>query len=283
LGLTYFEWCVVLAVVLFAEAKVDIGIFEVGLGGRYDAANTLDPELSLITDISRDHTQYLGTTIEQISREKVEISRSGRPLITTASGEALRVIRDHCHRIGAHLTEIVRPYEGPTGMKGSQQGRNAALALKAMELLDVRLPGDDIVSALNSAFLPGRLEYIGDHIVLDVAHNPSSMVVLVQHLEAKGFSGVGVVGILADKEYEILATLLKQACSHLYIAQVASERSWGSREMEKIRDMGGVTRCESIPDAFFRALTTGKDIVVTGSFLTIGALRHCIICHACIF
>ncbi|MGC9325499.1 MAG: bifunctional folylpolyglutamate synthase/dihydrofolate synthase [Desulfomonilia bacterium] len=283
LELTYFEWCVILAVMLFAEYSVDVGIFEVGLGGRYDACNALDPAFSLITEIARDHTEYLGTTITQIAREKVEISRPGRPVVTTNTGEGLDVIRDHCRRIGAPLIEITQPYQGPTGMNGSQQGLNAALALEASALLGVSLDIDEVTSALNCAFLPGRLEYIGEHLILDVAHNPSSMLVLVHHLETKGFSGVGVVGILADKEYETLARMLKQVCSHLFIAPVPSVRSWGDAEMEKVISLGEATRCTSISDAFSRAAETGKDIVVTGSFYTVCEVRQCIVCHACAF
>ncbi|HOO46808.1 MAG TPA: Mur ligase family protein, partial [Deltaproteobacteria bacterium] len=78
IGLTYFEWCVVLAAQIFAENSVDIAIFEIGLGGRFDASNVMDPEVSIITEISLDHTEYLGDETSKIALEKAAIARPGR-------------------------------------------------------------------------------------------------------------------------------------------------------------------------------------------------------------
>ncbi len=116
-NLTYFEWCVILAVVLFARNKIDVGIFEVGLGGRYDASNALDPAVSIITDISIDHTDYLGNTITAIAGEKALIARPGRPLVTSATSEALGVIKDHAHSIGAQVKPVLHClFEAPRPM-----------------------------------------------------------------------------------------------------------------------------------------------------------------------
>ena len=279
MDLTYFEWCVVLASVLFALKGVDVGIFEVGLGGRYDASNALDPAISLISEVSIDHTDYLGHTVTQIAREKAAIARSGRPLFTTATGKALDVIRDHTRSIGAILHEISKPCDLTTGMAGSRQTLNASLAYQAAGCLGVHPSRDDLAYALGTSFLPGRIEKVGECIIMDVAHNPSSMLVLARHLKRCGFEGVGVVGILADKDYYGIVRILKKICSHLYLAPVQSPRSWGKQEMKSTEGLGGITICENITEAFSLAFDTGLPLVITGSFYTVGEVREYLVCQ----
>jgi dihydrofolate synthase/folylpolyglutamate synthase len=278
INLTYFEWCVVLAAMIFAENNVDVSIFEVGLGGRFDAANVIDPEVSVITDISLDHTDYLGENIAQIAGEKAHIARPKKPVFTTATGEALKVIREHCTTIGAYLHEIGEPNSYVEDMKGRTQGLNAALAVQAAEALGAGLDERALLYAFNTSFLPGRIETIGKKIILDVAHNPSSMLVLVKHLQDIGFYGVGVFGVLADKDYKTLITQLRHVCSRIYIAPVNSKRSWGREQMLTSLDLGDIIQCASITKAFGQALMTDDDIVVSGSFYSVGEVRNSIIC-----
>jgi len=277
--LTYFEWCVVLAAVLFERHKVDIAIFEVGLGGRYDASNVMNPDLSVITGISLDHTDFLGTTIESIAGEKAAIARPDRPLVTSAAGEALGVIERYAQTIGAHIHVIANPLPMETGIVGSSQSMNSSLAANAARILGVTLSDTDLEYALKTAFLPGRHEYVGDRIIMDVAHNPSSMEDLVKYLDSIGFYGVGVTGILADKDYMTMIRILKDACEHIFIAAVSSKRSWNEDMMLQCCELGGITRCASIKEAFHRADSTGKDVVVTGSFYCVGEIRDSIICQ----
>ena len=277
IGLTYFEWCVVMAAIIFARHEVDFGIFEIGLGGRFDASNVMDPVISVITGISIDHTDYLGDSIAEIALEKAAIARQGRPLITTAAGEALEVLRDYALMIGADLCEVNRPYPYETSMGGPVQRLNAALAVQAARTLGVALSEDRLAYALKTAFLPGRLENIGGKIILDVAHNPSSMLTLVKYLEDIEFHGVGVLGILADKDYVTLIKLLSQVCSRIYIAPVVSERSWGEEEMSACLGLGNIIRCTSITEAFHQACRSEQRVVVTGSFYSVGEVRDLII------
>ncbi len=279
LGLTYFEWCVILAVVLFQRKQVDVGIFEVGLGGRYDASNVLDPGISLITSISEDHTDYLGHTVAAIAAEKACIARPGAPLLTCAEGEALDVIREHARRVGAVLYEVGAHGEVPEATPGPHQVRNASLALEAARLLGVSLPQAEIRHALHTAFLPGRIERVGGRVIMDVAHNAASMLVLVEHLKARGFKGVGVAGILADKDYCAMVSALARVCSCIFLAPVQSPRSWGGEEMSRVQGFGAVTVCGSVSQAFQHALQTGRDVVVTGSFHTVGEVRESLICR----
>ncbi len=278
IGLTYFEWCVILAATVFAQEKVDCGIFEIGLGGRYDAANVMDPAVSLITPIALDHTGYLGPTVEDIAGEKARIARAGRPLVTSATGAALEVIRNYAGEIGAVLHVVDTPCEERTSLKGSGQAMNAALALQAARELGFCPGRAQVAYALNTAFLPGRIEEIGDRVTLDVAHNPAAMAVLMEYLGHKAFHGVGVFGVLADKDFQSMMELLKKTCSRIYIAPVQSDRSWGPAEMAGCLDGERVVRCETVTRAFHQALGTGEAVVVTGSFYTVGEVREALVC-----
>lgn len=278
IGLTYFEWCVVLAATVFAQEKVDYGIFEIGLGGRYDAANVLDPAVSLITPIALDHTGHLGATIEEIAGEKARIARADRPLITSATGAALEVIRGYAREIGAILHVVDTPCEERTSLKGSGQSMNAALALQAARELGFCPGGVQVAYALNTAFLPGRIEEIGYRVTLDVAHNPAAMAVFMEYLEHKAFHGIGVFGVLADKDFQTMMEMMKKTCSRVYIAPVRSDRSWGEAEMAGCLDKERVVRCGSVTEAFHQALGTGEAVVVTGSFYTVGEVREALVC-----
>jgi len=278
IDLTYFEWCVVIAAMLFKRLNVDVGIFEVGLGGRYDASNALDPAVSLITGISLDHTDYLGETVTDIAREKAAIARRGRPLLTTATGRALQVIRSEARSAGSELRVITGSPLIPATVANDSQRLNASLAYETSLLLGVQPEPGDLDHVVRTAFLPGRLEKIGDRIIMDVAHNPSSMLVLVNHLKKCRFKGVGVVGILADKDYRTLMELLKKTCEHLYLAPVQSPRSWGVEQMKGFEGKK-TTICRTITEAFSRALDTGRPLVVTGSFYTVGEVRENLVCH----
>jgi dihydrofolate synthase/folylpolyglutamate synthase len=278
IDLTYFEWCVVIAAMLFQRLKVDAGIFEVGLGGRYDASNALDPALSLITGIALDHTDYLGNTIARIAREKAAIARCGRPLLTTATGRALQVIRSEARNAGADFRAITGSPLVLSAVANDRQRLNASLAYEASLLLGAEPGPGDVDHAVRTAFLPGRIEKIGDRIIMDVAHNPSSMLVLVNYLKKCRFKGVGVVGILADKDYRGLVTLLKKVCDHLYLAPVRSPRSWGVEQMKGFEGKK-ITICSTITEAFSQACDTGRPLVVTGSFYTVGEVRENLVCH----
>jgi len=277
LNLTYFEWCVVLASEMFARQNIDIAIFEIGLGGRLDAANVMDPVVSVITDISLDHTQYLGNTLAQIAVEKAAIARPGRPLVTTVRGEALDVLKAHASSIGAHLKVISNPVSFATGISGSKQTLNAALALETVRLLGMNPGTNSQIYAFNTAFLPGRLEKVGNQIVLDVAHNQASMIHTIEYLKHQGFKGIAVAGFLKDKDYQDMLKILKEICIYIYIAPLKTRRSWNRNEMETCREIGGIRFFSNIRDAFDQAIKDHENVVVTGSFYTVSEVREAIV------
>ena len=269
LNLTYFEWCVVLAAELFARAGVEVAIFEIGLGGRLDAANAIDPELAIVTNVSLDHTDYLGDTIEAIALEKAQIARPGKLLLTSCEQPALAVLSGTAAELGAELRQVSAPQAG----MASHQGLNAALALEACGALGFTAPHP--AWALATAFLPGRQERVGERLIMDVAHNPDAMARLVERLEPGPY--VGVVGILADKDYAQMLAQLSPVCERLYLTPLDSPRSWQPAELADRWPQAVI--CASPAAAFEQALATGRPIVITGSFLTVGSLREGIVCQ----
>ncbi|WP_456385922.1 bifunctional folylpolyglutamate synthase/dihydrofolate synthase [Desulfolithobacter sp.] len=183
--ITYFEFTTALALGWFAERKVDLAILEVGMGGRLDATNVITPLISVITNVSMDHEQYLGTTLTQVAREKAGIIKQGIPVVCgVADREPLAVMEDTCNARSAPLYLAGRDFQGvltsrrdrswqyhgldlhrldnlPLAMKGGYQVGNAAMALAAIQLLgkngfDVR--EKHIRAGLAATRWPGRLE-----------------------------------------------------------------------------------------------------------------------------
>ena len=236
---TFFELATAMGFYLFALKKVEWAVIETGMGGRLDATNVLNPALAIITNISIEHTDYLGSTLAEIAGEKAGIIKPGIPVITgITQAEALAVITDTAQKQGAPLYVMGKDfttiascdntltptfdYQGislslkelNTSLPGRHQIQNAALALAACELLCV--PGkanpkppaispETITRGLHTTQWPGRLEYIlhDPHVILDGAHNLHAAENLARFLkeEAQAAHLTLVMGILNDKPY----------------------------------------------------------------------------------
>ncbi len=182
--ITYFEFATALALLWFAEEQVDVAILEVGMGGRLDATNVITPLVSVITNVSMDHEQYLGNTLAAVAFEKAGVIKAGVPVIAgVAEDESLAVVEEVCQERKAPLFLLGREFDalrGPEGswqyrgiteshslgklqcrLKGRYQIGNAALALAALETISEPLPVTDeaIRQGLLSVTWPGRLEY----------------------------------------------------------------------------------------------------------------------------
>lgn len=234
---TFFEILVALACKLFAAAQVDAAAMEVGLGGRYDATNALEPVLSILTGVALDHTEILGSSVEAIARDKAQIFRAGRPAYTGATGSALAVVREEAGRIGTQLVALGEELrvevlasgwqgleltlrwpeaelEVATPLIGRHQARNVALAVAAGRALGA----DDgaLRRGVAATRWPGRLEpltYRGRRVLLDGAHNPEAAGALAAALRDLGVRRVTLVfGMSQDKDAAgILAALLPLA------------------------------------------------------------------------
>jgi dihydrofolate synthase/folylpolyglutamate synthase len=244
-GPTYFELATAMAWLYFRDCEADIAVLEVGLGGRLDATNVCDPHVTVITNISRDHTNVLGTTIPEIAREKAGIIKAGVPVISgVASGVAAEVVeavaRDHqspIYRLGhevswqahgqadRHLSgrrpiDVETPWgkwtDLPIALHGSHQADNAALAVAAVTLLRASgVPVSDtaIATGLSNLQWPARIEVLGTRplIVVDAAHNWAATGALVSTLDEEFSSAsrrVLVFGTTRDKDVTGMLRLL---------------------------------------------------------------------------
>jgi dihydrofolate synthase / folylpolyglutamate synthase len=236
---TFFEATTALAFRYFADERVDIAIIETGLGGRLDATNLLIPRLSIITNVSYDHMEYLGSTIESIAREKAGIIKKGRPCIVGRLDEPARKVisriakRRSTHVVGAQKRVILQQSQRTglsrfigknvsfslrsLGLGGKHQWENARLAVAAIDVYLSSKKRGRFRQVLSSATirrglekvcentaLRGRLETSGrfDRCILDVAHNPSAIEELVTSLGVmRGHRMVVVFGVMKKKAY----------------------------------------------------------------------------------
>lgn len=307
--LTYFEFGTLAAFVAFDRAGADTWVLEIGLGGRLDAVNALDPDGAVITNISLDHCEWLGNDIESIAREKAGVMRTGIPVVF-AGERAPQAIADTAHRVGARLLLRDRDFHIATNPDGTWDfsGDNGALenlarpalagrfqlvnAAGALALYGALEPGAD-ATAVNAAFaslqLPGRLQRIDNarHWLLDVAHNPGAAEVLAQALgdEATKGSVIAILGVLADKDVDgILNPLLARIDRWIAVTPEAPRALPAHQLAQRIAARSG-RPCRVVPDieAALRTAAALSDtddlLLVSGSFYTVGpaltCLSHC--------
>jgi dihydrofolate synthase/folylpolyglutamate synthase len=242
LGATFFEIVTVVGALLFAQAGVEVAVMEVGLGGRLDSTNALNPELSVITNVDLDHTEILGSTRQAIASEKAGILRPGRPAVTGVDMTLLPTLLERgadVWALGWHFGAQVqsRGWEGSdvtvslprqtlqfrTPLLGEHGARNAALAAVAACRLGVGL--DAIRQGAAQTVWPGRMEVLawrGARVLLDGAHNPAGAQALVQALRALGVERVPVVfGAAGDKDVAGVAAALVPLASHVILTRAA--------------------------------------------------------------
>lgn len=300
-ALTYFEFGTLAAWLVFARARPDALVLEIGLGGRLDAVNAFEPDCAILTSVALDHREYLGDTREAIGWEKAHIFRPATPAVVGDPAPPQSVL-DHAREIGASLLLIGRDfgyhaeprqwrYFGPGGarsglaypaLRGARQLANAACAIAALDTLRERLPSgvQDVRRGLAAIDLPGRFQVLPGHptIVLDVAHNPEAAAVL-----AEGLAGMephrrtlAVIGVLRDKDITGVCRALRGRIDRWYAATLDNPRGATAEEVaEGIARSGAggeVRRFASPREALARAQEDageGDRIVAFGSFYTV--------------
>ena len=303
-SLTYFEIGTLAALDIFAGQALDLVVLEVGLGGRLDAVNILDADVSVVTTIGLDHREWLGDKLEQIAVEKAGIFRPGRPAVI---GSAIPRLAERAHEIGACVLELGRDYgwsQTPHGwtwwglgrrrdglpwpaLRGRHQLDNAAAALMALDCLAEAFPvaQNAVRIGLESVRLPGRFQVLPGQprIVLDVAHNPQGAESLAANLREFVWSGRlhAVCGLLADKDAAGIAGPLVPFVDTWYLARPRSTRGMDlDRLSQGIRGTGVAGAIQvfgSVADALevARAGAVKDDtLLVFGSFVTVGEAMH---------
>jgi dihydrofolate synthase/folylpolyglutamate synthase len=309
---TFFEFTTAMAFLSFARAAVDVAVVEVGLGGRLDATNLLQPLVSVITPVDYDHQAFLGSKLEQIAGEKAGILKPRVPAVVgPQAAEALEVIEQTARAVDAPLWRMDREfavavreadlagttfdYSGPrwslpgvrVGLAGRHQGVNGAMAVAALEALSeqgVRVDGEAVRRGLASARWEGRLEVLGERplLLLDGAHNPGAARALRQALVEMVLPRVRrchlLLGILGDKDVSgILAELLPLA-GQVIVTAPDSPRAMPPERLaaEAGRWTDQVTVCRTVAEALetAKSLADPQDaLCITGSLYTVGEAR----------
>jgi len=303
--LSYFEFGTLAALYLFAVAKLDIALLEVGMGGRLDAVNIIDPDAALVTSIDIDHSAWLGSDRETIGREKAGIFRRGRPAICS-DPEPPACLEQIAVALGARWFSLGREFSclpagdawnwqgpdssyrqlPPPALAGLQQFDNAAGVLMVLESLRDRFPvhRQAVEQGLRSVTLPGRFQILPGvvDVILDVAHNPASGRRLARTLEdVPGDGGTWLIlGMLKDKDVAAFVESLVRMADHWCLASLGAERGLSAAELRKMLP-AGVNDVHDFPNvaaacryALSRAVA-GDRVVVCGSFITVAEAMAC--------
>ena len=306
ISLTYFEFTTLAIMRVLMDAKLDVVVLEVGLGGRLDAVNIFDTDCAIITSIDLDHMAFLGNTREAIGFEKAGIMRPGKPVVVSDPQPPQSVL-DHAAKVGADLWKFGtdfnfsgdkqqwgwagrgRRYSGLAypALRGANQLMNAAGVLAALTALRGTLPvtAQAVRVGLSMVELPGRFQIIAGQptLVLDVAHNPHSVAALAENLDAMGFYSCthAVFGAMADKDVSPMLARIGPLVDKWYFTDLPTERA-ASADVLLAKWRAGNTRSDALaipytsPELALNAAVAAADptdrIVVFGSFYTVGGI-----------
>ena len=296
-GLTCFEMITLLAWCTFAARGADVQVLEVGLGGRLDATNVVTPEVTVITNVGRDHEQYLGSELAAIAAEKAGIIKTGVPVVSGATGEAAVVIAARAAALASPLETLGRDfvldpgprgrlvYRSPAGvigaldigLLGAHQRRNGALAVRALELTPAFAPPAAAVRAgLAGVAWRGRLQVVQREplVLLDGAHNPSGMDALVEEVRslAAGRPVRVLFGVMRAKAWQVMLRSIGGLAAEVVLTRPRQARSADPAELAAA--VTGPVRVHPDPVAAYRELLAASAphevVLVTGSLFLVG-------------
>jgi dihydrofolate synthase/folylpolyglutamate synthase len=282
---TFFEFVTAMAFLRFAAERVDIACIETGLGGRLDASNVVEPELSIITTISLDHTEMLGDTLGAIAGEKAGIIKPGKPvLMGRLPSEAEAVVREVAAERGCKLYALAERFPDAgalpqTNLAGDFQRWNAGLALYASEILAARLPLQS-TAALGCVSWAGRwqrMEVDGRCLIVDATHNPEGVLELAKNLdrliEVSGGRPTIIAGTLGEDRARSLMKVVGPRADELYLVTPQQERATPTAFLRSCLNRDAVeTNLDTLFPAVGRCAVgqPGDTIVLTGSIYLIG-------------
>ncbi|MBI5774499.1 MAG: bifunctional folylpolyglutamate synthase/dihydrofolate synthase [Verrucomicrobia bacterium] len=284
---TFFEFVTIMALRHFAKQKCDVVIWETGLGGRLDATNIVTPLASVITNISLDHTAWLGDTLAQIAAEKAGIIKPGVPVLTAENkSEAFEVISIRARELAAPLVTVGNIQHSTFNIQlplpGEHQRTNAALALATVEALQKIIPvsAEAIQRGLATVDWPGRFQIIrrgAQTLVLDGAHNPAGVEALRAALQTHfpNQKPALIVGVLADKDWPAMARILAGLADKLFVVSIQSARGLPPEEfavaLRRENPRAEVVVSASLAEALEKSAREPL-LAVTGSLYLIGAV-----------
>jgi dihydrofolate synthase/folylpolyglutamate synthase len=308
LAATFFECTTAMAFRHFADERVDIAVLEVGLGGRFDATNVVQPMACAITTIALDHQEYLGSTLGSIAFEKAGIIKANVPVVVgPIEGEALQTIERVARAKPAPVLRLNRDFKtrgtwdsfsfsGPTvayrgltcALPGAHQLANAACAIALIESVGpsgVVVEEEAVRSGLTEVRWEGRIEVVEDRptLLLDGAHNPAGAAVLADYLRSVREtrpSGrvIAVLGMMRDKDHRGFLHALKDVVDHVVLTQADLPRSATGpelkRELEDLLPPSSIAAVPSDALAIAKGMANPEDVIcVTGSLMLVGEVK----------
>ena len=227
IGISFFEMTTALAFDYFATNKVDIAIIETGLGGRLDATNIIDPELSVITNVALDHQNILGNTLTEIAREKAGIIKANKPIVLgNTSKEVISVVKAFATNKKAPLSFASPSSNYTSALLGDCQVENTATVvevIKQLRILNWRISEKSLINGLQNSIvntgLRGRWEQIGSNprVICDTGHNIHAMQSIVEHLKKETYNKLWfVLGMVADKDVSGVLNLLPKDANYVF-------------------------------------------------------------------
>ena len=304
---TFFEVTTAIALEIFRRAGIDVAVLEVGLGGRLDATNVVQPIAAAITSIDFDHEQYLGNTLAAIAAEKAGVIRRGIPVVVgPVAAEPREVLVSMCElasaqfveadegvridstsedgRTSIRLTTQRRDYGVvPLGLRGDHQVPNALVAVRLLEELERQLPVTraSITAGIRDVRWPGRLQMVevpgGRRVLLDAAHNPAGAWALANYLKREFAEPLPIVfGALRDKDVSLMLKALLPAASSIVMTEPDTPRAYRADELAAMaRRLSPGAKIDVEPDpvhALDRAWTYCSVTCAAGSIFLIGNL-----------
>ena len=305
---TFFEVTTAMAFHYFAERQIDIGVIEVGMGGRMDATNVINPLVAVLTRIGLEHTEHLGKTEDRIAREKAGIIKAGCRVVTVDQA-TVPIITAQAHALGCPVIVVgrdvrydrlgfdrsgqrVRMDDGETTelripLLGSYQPENAAIAFAAVRDLSkmgLRIPKEAIVAGFRETAWPGRMQIVRSNptVIVDGTHNAPGVPTLAASLRElfPGEKAVFVLGILDDKDLSAFADALGPLAAHLVVAKPETPRAYPPEAIARAfaSHVPAPAIVPKVAEAVDRAIALAGPaglVVVTGSIYTAGeALAH---------
>jgi dihydrofolate synthase/folylpolyglutamate synthase len=298
---TFFDFTTALAFEYFRRKNVDIALIEVGLGGRLDSTNVVNPLFSIITNVAFDHADYLGDDIIDIAREKAGIIKRGVPVVTGAQDGPRNIIEEEGEKFGSPVYALGRDFahekkESQTisyaglsmklddvcvNLKGDHQLANAAIALCASELLmkyGFRIDEKHLRAGLSQATWPGRIEIVREHptIILDGAHNVEGVRALASFLTSQypDKRRLLIFGVMKDKEYEKMLSELLPFVSRTILTMTADDRALSPELMKKFAPKAVIASDAISALREAKSMSEREDvIVITGSLYLVGECK----------
>lgn len=284
-----FAFITAVAMKYFADMDCDIVVLETGMGGRLDATNIIPPpEVSVITSISLDHTQYLGNTIEEIAREKCGIIKDGAEVVSAPNTAVSDIISAAsggravfaCDYKKSQNGFIYKSREYALSLKGEYQAENAAVVLEVVEALKergFRISDADVADGLKNTLWQARFEFITPDIVIDGGHNIDGVRALKKSLVSLGREVVLVMAMMQDKDYAACIKEIAPVAREVYATQLQLPRALDAGEIVKVCQKTGVTvtACQSVAQALCEAQESlnGALLCVCGSLYLAGEAR----------